>query len=522
MMVFVVSQDGNPLMPTRPAKARKLLKSGQASVIRKIPFVIKLNFTLKNPVMQPVTVGIDDGAKYAGIAIVANREKKDNHVVFAGTLFVDNNIRDKMDARRELRKTRRYRLRYRKKRFDNRTRKKCFVCGQNAFKGHETCRLHKRTKLGEKTMKSYWLPPSSKARKDAIVRTLTRLARYISINKAIIETGKFDLHKLSRPEISGEEYQQGPRYAKDTVKAALIMEYGRKVETDKGIDYVARCCYCLNEKGPFEVEHIKPKSKLGTDAWHNLTLSCVKCNRKKGNKTPEEAGMKLQIRPKPFFATEVFKYANNLQQGKNYLKKAVNDLGMSVSFTFGQYTSWQRKAFNIPKTHYNDATIVAVTTYDSNNKPQLPANNSPVYSIKPMPAKKRQRFNATCYSPNNKHPKGAGPEQMINFGYTLKKLVEVNKACVLVPDEKGKIKAQAVKVTQGVPQRALLVVQKGDYVKAVRSGKELKGRVTSLMSNGTIKIQPENSKENINVSLKTVSLISKRSRILFSVSHTEN
>lgn len=42
MLVYVVNKDGKPLMPTSPAKARKMLRDGEARVLYKDPFSIKL------------------------------------------------------------------------------------------------------------------------------------------------------------------------------------------------------------------------------------------------------------------------------------------------------------------------------------------------------------------------------------------------------------------------------------------------------------------------------------------------
>jgi len=59
-----------------------------------------------------------------------------------------------------------------------------------------------------------------------------------------------------------------------------------------------RCQYCGTTKGPLTVDHIIPRTKGGIDSWENLVSACVKCNNKKGNRTPEEAGMKLLQQPK--------------------------------------------------------------------------------------------------------------------------------------------------------------------------------------------------------------------------------
>ncbi|MCP4353183.1 MAG: HNH endonuclease, partial [Desulfobacterales bacterium] len=63
--VFVVDGEGKPLLPTHPARARKLLESGKAAVERVVPFTVRLNRTVGNPAGS-FTAGVDDGAKYAG------------------------------------------------------------------------------------------------------------------------------------------------------------------------------------------------------------------------------------------------------------------------------------------------------------------------------------------------------------------------------------------------------------------------------------------------------------------------
>lgn len=44
-------------------------------------------------------------------------------------------------------------------------------------------------------------------------------------------------------------------------------------------------------------DHVIPKSKGGPATWENIVLSCVKCNHKKANRTPEQAGMRLLRKP---------------------------------------------------------------------------------------------------------------------------------------------------------------------------------------------------------------------------------
>ena len=57
------------------------------------------------------------------------------------------------------------------------------------------------------------------------------------------------------------------------------------------------CCYCGTTKGPMTVDHVIPKHLGGTDSWENLVCACEKCNNKKGDRTPAQAGMKLLKKP---------------------------------------------------------------------------------------------------------------------------------------------------------------------------------------------------------------------------------
>lgn len=59
-----------------------------------------------------------------------------------------------------------------------------------------------------------------------------------------------------------------------------------------------QCAYC-GGKGT-TVDHITPQSKGGENTWENLITACQECNNRKGNRTPEEAGMKLLFQPETY------------------------------------------------------------------------------------------------------------------------------------------------------------------------------------------------------------------------------
>lgn len=59
------------------------------------------------------------------------------------------------------------------------------------------------------------------------------------------------------------------------------------------------CQYCGETPGRAEltVDHVIPRSRGGETTWENVVTACQRCNVRKGNRTPEEAGLTLRNRP---------------------------------------------------------------------------------------------------------------------------------------------------------------------------------------------------------------------------------
>jgi 5-methylcytosine-specific restriction endonuclease McrA len=62
------------------------------------------------------------------------------------------------------------------------------------------------------------------------------------------------------------------------------------------------CQYCLRSSPAIELtlDHVVPRSRAGETTWENLVACCHQCNNRKGNRTPDESGMKLVRAPRPF------------------------------------------------------------------------------------------------------------------------------------------------------------------------------------------------------------------------------
>jgi 5-methylcytosine-specific restriction endonuclease McrA len=60
-----------------------------------------------------------------------------------------------------------------------------------------------------------------------------------------------------------------------------------------------RCQYCGHDGGKLTLDHVVPRSRGGESVWENVVTSCAPCNLRKGNRTLEEAGMRLHGAPRP-------------------------------------------------------------------------------------------------------------------------------------------------------------------------------------------------------------------------------
>jgi len=60
-----------------------------------------------------------------------------------------------------------------------------------------------------------------------------------------------------------------------------------------------RCQYTGRKLGRDEgnIDHVVPRSKGGHTSWSNCVLSCKRVNNRKGDRTPQEAGLRLMKKP---------------------------------------------------------------------------------------------------------------------------------------------------------------------------------------------------------------------------------
>ncbi|WP_341285794.1 RNA-guided endonuclease IscB [Priestia megaterium] len=306
MMTYVISLSGKPLDPTHPAKARKLVRKGKANVLQVNPFTIQLSYETSE-YTQDITLGIDSGYQHIGFSAVS--EKKEH---ISGELHLLQGMTNRIEERRSYKRTRRGRLRYRQPRFDNRKRNEG------------------------------WLAPSIQHKLDSHIRFIKKVKTLLPINNVIIEVANFDIQKIKNPDISGVDYQQGEQMGFWNVREYVLHRDHHKCQNPN----------CKNKaKEPIlQVHHIVYRDNGGSDAPSNLITLCTKChtsaNHKKG---------------KFLYEWQINKPKLNRFKDSTFMSMVRWRLAAieGAKTTYGYITKNSRIQFNLEKTHYNDAYVIA-------------------------------------------------------------------------------------------------------------------------------------------------------------------
>jgi 5-methylcytosine-specific restriction endonuclease McrA len=318
--VFVLDNTKQSLNPVHPGRARLLLKQGKAAVYRRCPFTIMLTRAVEQPTLHPLRIKVDPGSQTTGIALVNDPT---GEVVWAAELtHRGEQIKRDLDRRRAVRRSRRQRkTRYRKARFDNR-----------------------RKRTGR-------LPPSLESRVCNVLTWVRRLMRLCPVTAISQELVRFDTQALEHPDIEGVEYQHGQLSGYE-VREYLLLKWNHQ------------CAYCDARGVPLELDHVQPRSKHGSNRVSNLTLACLSCNQRKGNRDVRE-----------FLHDDPARLARMLTHMKAPLRDAaavnatrwalyerLKVLGLPVECGSGGLTKYNRVMRGLDKTHWLDAANVGRST----------------------------------------------------------------------------------------------------------------------------------------------------------------
>ena len=129
------------------------------------------------------------------------------------------------------------------------------------------CR-YRPARFDNRTRPDGWLPPSLRSRVDNVRIWYERLLLRAPIAEAHVETVRFDTQAMQRPGIEGVEYQQGELAGYEI----------RQYVMDRGEH---RCAYCGAEGVPLQIEHVRPRSRGGSNRVSNLVPACEPCNTAK-------------------------------------------------------------------------------------------------------------------------------------------------------------------------------------------------------------------------------------------------
>ena len=315
MAVAVLSSTGKKLMPTSNYHARRLLKKGRAVIARYKPvFTIRMT-DREDGETQPVEYTSDTGYIYVGISVKSQR-----HEFFHEERDMLSDETERHNDCRKYRKTRRNRKRYRKPRFDNRSKK------------------------------DKELAPSIRHKMECQIRLFDQYCEVLPITTATFEMGKFDTSLMqavaegkAKPE--GKDYQKGSRYLTKTLRAAVFSRdnYTCQICGKSGIkDHVV-----------LHTHHIGFWKGYRSNRVGNLLTVCDKCHTAKNHK---QDGKLWGLEPKGTDLAPAV-YMNTVRWA---MYRAVRDAHpeIEIHIQYGVQTDITRQDRNIEKSHANDAYCI--------------------------------------------------------------------------------------------------------------------------------------------------------------------
>ena len=354
MPVYVISLDGQPLMPTeRYGHVRRMLNKKLAKVKRLEPFTIQLLYETTE-FTQPVDLGIDAGSKVIGVS--ACTETKE---LYAAEVELRTDITEKLSERRELRKFRRYRkTRFRKCRFLNRVR----------------------------TKQKGWLAPSVEAKISTHLEVVRKVMEILPITHITVETASFDIQLLQAvekglPLPEGTDYQSGPQLHFWNVREFVLFR-------DK---HACRCCKGKSKDPVLNVHHIESR-KTGGDSPDNLVTLCETCHRQyhRGEiRLPKSIQRGTSYRDAAFMGIT----------RRTFYRRLKEKYPGMVSMTYGYLTKNTRIEAGLKKTHCVDARCISghpnatpLPFFYSQKK--VRCHNRQIHKLNTLPGGRRKRNQA--------------------------------------------------------------------------------------------------------------------------------
>lgn len=443
--IFVQDSEGRPLMPIAAARARMLIQQGKAALKRHHAFtLLQLAQPVTHPSLRPVVLGVVLHYRTAELFVLA----EGTHTIFPllrVIIDLQTDLPRRIRRRAMHRRRRRQRGRYRAPRRYGRPFKQQRV-------GRSPCRhppgKHPGSSSSCSNRRSH-ISPTIHWRAQAVERVMKALNKLVPISHIVL-LDTFRMLHLPFSRLTPVEQRQH-----------LIAMYG--LSSVNGCRK-ARCAYCGTTNGPIEVEHIVPLSRGGTDAQSNLTLACTACNRRKGDRTPDEAGMVPHF---PERITQSFS-----QRAAPYIRLTARLLAEQL-----QHKQIIVVAQGYPSDALSGALFIALTTFVA------APDDAMTVIAKPISRPRKQVFTARNYPLST--PLRSGLEQV---GQTIKRRNRVNLGLILQrPGQQTSIvvlKAGAAPVERSGRQ----IIRLGMLCRAEKSGEPVTGIVQAVHSSGKLSL----------------------------------
>ncbi len=303
MLAFVLNIHNKPLMPCHAGKARLLLKTGKAEVIKRTPFVIRLLHG-SSGYKQPLTLGIDSGYENVGLSVISEQKE-----LYSAEVRLRSDIVKLNSERRTYRRSRRNRKTwYRQPRFLNRKKR------------------------------DGWLAPSIQHKLDSQAKLVESIGKILPFKKVSVEVAAFDIQKIKNPDITGTDYQNGPQ--KDFWNTREYVLYRD--------NHTCQHCKSKSKDRVLEVHHIISR-QMGGDRPDNLITLCETCHDK-----VSKGKIKLNVGPSKGSKVETF-----MTMVRRRLVNELRKRGYDVVHTYGYITKGERIALGLAKSHIDDAFVIA-------------------------------------------------------------------------------------------------------------------------------------------------------------------
>ena len=393
---FVVDKTGKRLSPTDINNAWRLIRTKKAKCIKYNPFTIMLKRVVKEEELDQSEfhLGIDDGSSEVGFAIIQYCIKDGNltkkKVVAKATMIQRQDVKHLMDVRRGYRRNRRSEKRSRPARFDNRA--------ASRRKGR--------------------IAPTIKQKRQAVVRVANFYNKLVQLTHFDLEDVSIDIRALTEgKKLKGKEYQKSNRQDENIRRAVFVRDNGT-------------CQMCGKKHGVMQAHHIHPKRLGGPDSIYNEILLCAECHESVTNYEEQYEEMFYKKIDGKLVKTDM---AQQVMIGKTYLREKLSGIG-ELHLTFGGDTANKRNAWNIPKTHSNDAICIGCE--------DTPPDRIDIkeYIIKPIRQKKKSKTTSMGFE------LGDYVELTIN-SIKLKKTIKVKGyITAFIKGQRGKQKDKLVNV----------------------------------------------------------------------------